>query len=104
MNACVHDSTHMALLVHLMQGENDSVLDWPFSGRITLTIVHPVYFEKSIKETMMSRPELDAFRRPLRPVNTRAFGYNEFVKFSEIFSEGFVKNDTLTIKIQIQTV
>lgn len=104
MNACVHDPNHMALLVHIMQGENDNVLDWPFSGRITLTIVHPIYFEKSVKETMMSRPELDAFRRPLREINTRAFGYNEFVKFSEIFSEGFVKNDTLTIKIQIQTV
>lgn len=34
--------THLSLFVHLMKGENDELLNWPFAGVITLTVVNQV--------------------------------------------------------------
>lgn len=87
-----------------MHGEADAVLDWPFCGRISFTLIHPSDPEKSVKETMMSRPELEAFKRPSREISTRGFGYNEFVLVSDVFKLGFLNNDCITIKVQVQAV
>uniref|UniRef100_A0A1B6J2U8 RING-type E3 ubiquitin transferase n=1 Tax=Homalodisca liturata TaxID=320908 RepID=A0A1B6J2U8_9HEMI len=95
---------YLALLIHLKQGQFDKALDWPFSGRISFTLVHPTQPEESIKETMMSRPELEAFKQPTKDICLRGFGYSEFVLVSDIFTKGFLENDTITIKIQVQTV
>jgi len=32
--------THLSLFVHLMKGDYDELLPWPFSGSITLTVIN----------------------------------------------------------------
>jgi TNF receptor-associated factor 6 len=56
-------------------------------------------------DTMMSRPELSAFRRPLRDMNPRGFGYTEFVSMHDLSTRGFVTpDDSILIKLQILSV
>lgn len=100
----IQDPKYLSLLIHLKQGQFDHVLEWPFSGRISFTLVHPTLPEQSIKETVMSRPELEAFKQPSRNLSTRGFGYSEFVLISDIMNKGFLYNDTVVMKIKIQTV
>lgn len=41
-NLSPKDPNYVAILVHMMRTEYDNTLDWPFSGRISVSIVHPM--------------------------------------------------------------
>lgn len=104
MKLSMHNPNYLSLLIHLKQGTFDIALEWPFSGRITFTLVHPKDPELTIKETMMSRPELEAFKQPTHDLSPRGFGYSEFVLVSDIMTKGFLECDSILIKISVQTV
>lgn len=53
---------------------------------------------------MMTRPELEAFKRPDRDLNPRGFGYTEFASIEKIFSQGYIDNNELIIKVRAQPV
>ena len=53
---------------------------------------------------MMTRPELEAFRRPVQEMNPKGFGYTEFALIEEMFSQGYTDNNQLLIKVQAQPV
>ena len=59
---------------------------------------------RSIKETMMTRPELDAFKQPIRDMNPKGFGYTEFASVEVIKEQGFVDKNQLLIKVVVQSV
>ncbi|XP_034245601.1 TNF receptor-associated factor 6 isoform X1 [Thrips palmi] len=105
LNLSAKDRSHLAVLIHLMRSENDVTLDWPFSGRISFKLIHPTDPQRHLKETMMSRPELEAFRRPRHELCPRGFGYTEFVKVSDLLSIGFLgETDTLVLRVQVLCV
>ncbi|XP_044255653.1 TNF receptor-associated factor 6 isoform X2 [Tribolium madens] len=104
LNLSPKDPNYVAILIHVMKTEHDHALDWPFSGRLTITLIHPLQPFRNIKETMMTRPELDAFKKPIQDMNPKGFGYTEFALIEEIFSQGYVENNQLLIKVQAQPV
>lgn len=53
---------------------------------------------------MMTRPELDAFKRPVQDFNPKGFGYTEFALLEELIEQGFVQNNQLVLKVQAQPV
>lgn len=53
---------------------------------------------------MMSRPELEAFKQPVQDLNPKGFGYTEFVLLSEILEQGFVDDNQLIVKVNVQPV
>lgn len=96
--------THLSLFIHFMQGEYDDLLEWPFSGRIILTIIdqNPICeMRNNISETLMSKPNLAAFQRPVSARNHKGFGYMEFLPLNIIDGSTYVRNDTLIIKANI---
>ncbi|XP_055705944.1 TNF receptor-associated factor 6-A [Phlebotomus papatasi] len=96
---------YIGLHVHMMQSENDYHLDWPFKGRIRISMIHPKNFSESQTDTIMSKPEILAFHRPTQEgVSPRGFGFLEYASISDIERRGFILRDTLTIKIQINIV
>ena len=98
--------THLSLFIHFMQGEFDDILDWPFNGKIILTVIdqNPICeLRNHVTETLISKPNLAAFQRPQNPRNHKGFGYMEFVPLSAIDKMTYVRNDTLIIKAQIIT-
>lgn len=43
LNLSPKDNGYIAILIHVMKTEHDNALDWPFSGRLSIIIVHPTY-------------------------------------------------------------
>ncbi|KAK4886970.1 hypothetical protein RN001_003241 [Aquatica leii] len=103
-NLSPKDPTYVAILIHMMKSEHDNSLEWPFTGRISVTIVHPLDSFQNMRETMMTRPELEAFKRPVQDLNPRGFGYTEFVLIEDLFAQGFIDNNNLVIKVNAQPV
>ena len=94
--------THLSLFVHLMRGEFDDMLPWPFTGKITLSIVDQSDESKHIEETLEGDESIAAFHRPTSSRNHKGFGYMEFVPLNKIEGKSYVKHDTLMIRCQIQ--
>ncbi|KAK2569287.1 TNF receptor-associated factor 6 [Acropora cervicornis] len=95
---------YIALFVHMMQGDYDSILEWPFTGRITLTILDQsegTEFRQHISETLIAKPSLLAFQRPTAPRNYKGYGYVEFAPIEHIRDPQYIKNNTLLVRVQI---
>lgn len=100
INISPKDSEFLSLLLHIMKSENDDGLDWPFNGTMYFILVHPYDSEKDIREITSSRPDLEAFRKPVCELNKRSFGYTEFVKITNL--SDFLKNDCLIFRIEVR--
>ncbi|XP_038052209.1 TNF receptor-associated factor 6-like [Patiria miniata] len=97
-------SQHISLFVHFMKGEFDDILEWPFSGTITLSILDQnddTLKRKPISETLVAKPELAAFLRPRTNRNHKGFGYMEFAPLEMLTSGAYIKNDSIIIKVRV---
>ncbi|CAH3106873.1 unnamed protein product [Pocillopora meandrina] len=95
---------HVALFVHMMQGDYDSILEWPFTGRIALSILDQsdgAEYRHHISETLVAKPNLLAFQRPTAPRNYKGYGYVEFAPIEAIREPQYVRNNTMLVRIQI---
>ena len=95
---------HVALFIHMMQGDCDDILGWPFTGRIALSILDQSdasEFRHHISETLVAKPNLPAFQRPTAPYNYKGYGYVEFAPIEQIREGQYVKNNTMLVRIQI---
>nr|XP_053628633.1 TNF receptor-associated factor 6-A-like [Cherax quadricarinatus] len=100
------DEHFLALFIHTMQGDNDDFLDWPFSGRITISVLDcgTALPKKHITETMMSKPDRQAFMRPEVSRNPKGFGYTDFVPLKKLIDDkngSYIKNNMLCIRAVI---
>ena len=96
--------THLSLFIHFMQGEFDDLLEWPFNGKIILTVIdqNPICeLRRDISETLLSKPNLAAFQRPSSTRNHKGFGYMEFLPLNIVNGSSYVRNDTLIIKASV---
>lgn len=100
------DNHNLSLFIHMMPGDYDDTLVWPFSGHITLSLIHPTNIIQTICLKMQSTTDSGAFYRcnENQPYNAKAFGYTDFVGIDEIFQRGFIKNDTIVIKIIVECI
>ena len=96
--------THVALYVHVVRGDYDGFLEWPFSKGFRLSIVDQSEDVKSrhhISKTVVAERELNAFQRPVAPFNTIGFGYQDFTPIEQIHEPQYTKNNTLLVKFEI---
>lgn len=96
--------THVGLFVHVMKGDYDSILEWPFSGRIALSILdqnEDQNFRHHISSTMIAKPNLLAFQRTDAYRNHNGYGYVEFAPITQITGGQYVKNDVMLVRVQI---
>ena len=100
------DGRHFGLFVGMMQGEYDTILGWPFGGRIVLTIKDQSTdvngFRNDISGTFMAKRNVGAFQRPTAagPYST-LYGYAEFAPTALVCSPQYLKDDTVMIQIEI---
>ena len=99
--------THLALYVHMMRGDYDNHLEWPFSKGFSLSIVDQSD-DKSLRyhitETVITKPELSAFQRPVPPhnvISSEYSGYEHFASIDEIHKPQYCKNNTLLVKFEL---
>ena len=95
---------YIALFVHMMRGDYDSILEWPFTGRITLTILDQsegTELHQDISESLNAEPNLLASQRPTTLRNYKGYGYVEFAPIEHIRDPQYIKNDTMLVRVQI---
>ena len=97
---------HLGLFLHLMPGEDDDMLDWPFSGQITMKLKSRLGSHLDLVEVMNtpSPNGLSAFEKPQTPRNPMGFGHQEFIKVRDLCSARFWDpvDDTIAIVVNVQ--
>lgn len=93
--------THVAIFVHMMQGECDNRLAWPFTGVIHLSILDQSTAKNDITQVLVASPKLSAFRKPTASCSQIGCGFELFAPIDQICAEPFIQNDTMLVRIQI---
>ncbi|XP_015750498.1 PREDICTED: TNF receptor-associated factor 6-like [Acropora digitifera] len=92
----------IALFVHMMKGDYDSILEWPFTGRITLAILDQSEFRQHISTSFVGKPDLLPFRRLSTEFRNReGYGCVDFALIELIRDPQYIENDTMLVGIQI---
>ncbi len=96
-------STHVSMFVHLMQGDFDPILAWPFPGKIILTAIDQSENDQlNVTETLVSRPGLQAFLRPKTPRNHKGYGYVEMIAHNILRTREYIKNNTMIVHVRVE--
>ncbi|XP_072176974.1 TNF receptor-associated factor 3-like [Diadema setosum] len=101
----VGKGTHISLFLTIMRGPHDAVLPWPFNQKIIFQLVNQADpINKSIVESFRPDPTSSSFKRPTSDRNIGA-GCPLFAKIQlvEDLNQGYLKDDTLYLKIISQT-
>lgn len=89
--------------IHFMKSENDYHLPWPFIGKIKISMIHKEP-KTTQSDILMSNPDILAFHRPQEDISVRSYGFMEYALVEDLFRRGFVNDDCLIIKIQMNIV
>ena len=90
-------NTHISLFFVVMKGEYDALLPWPFQKKITMMLLDQNNGEHMI-DAFRSDPESSSFQRPKNNMNV-ASGSPLFMPLNGLSNRGYVKDDTMFIKI-----
>uniref|UniRef100_A0A914WZY5 Uncharacterized protein n=1 Tax=Plectus sambesii TaxID=2011161 RepID=A0A914WZY5_9BILA len=99
---------HMSLFVGLLKGDYDVLLSWPFSHRVTFTLLdqcqdpagrHNITYTVKPNTTKENRPFLG------RPTSERnaSFGAQKFCELGLLEKLDYVRDDVMFIKVQVDT-
>lgn len=93
----------LAVFIHMRRGDNDDILQWPFTGRFSITMIDQCEgnVRRDFTEVMSTRPGLEAFERPHDDRNIKGWGFAQFVPLVRVRSQ-FVRRDTLLLQCTVQ--
>ena len=95
---------HVALFIHLMRGDYDDFLQWPFTKKFRLSILDQSEDEgehHDISKTLVAEPKWQACQRPVALHNYYGLGYPKFAPIELICQPQYTKNDTLLVKFEV---
>ncbi|XP_029449127.1 TNF receptor-associated factor 5 isoform X2 [Rhinatrema bivittatum] len=94
--------THLSLYFVVMKGEFDSLLQWPFKQKVTLTLLDQSGKRNHIVEGFRADPNSSSFKRPDGEMNI-ASGCPRFVSHAALENarNTYIKDDTLFIKVTV---
>ena len=92
---------NVAIFVHMMEGEHDDLLQWPFTRTITLSILDRSGAKHNdISQIMQATPNVSAFQRPREAICRKGYGFVKFAPIEQVFGLHYVKKDKLFLKIE----
>ena len=98
------EGEHVALYMHMMQGDNDAVVEWPFKLRKVEFTILDQFDATEVRHHISRSLEVNpyaAFQRPTTPRNHQGHGYAEFAPIARIRDGHHVINNTMLVYIQI---
>ena len=93
--------THISVLFVVMRGQYDALLSWPFSQKVTFMLLDQDNGEHVI-DSFRPDPNSSSFQRPTREANI-ASGCTMFCPLTELNNHAYVRDDTMFIKIIVDT-
>ena len=94
---------YVAIFVNMMMGKYDNItVRWPFTQRITLSILDQSGAKRHISQSMQAKSNLSAFQKPTEAISCTGCGFVKFASIEEVFSphDQYVKDDKLLLKIE----
>lgn len=91
--------THMSMFLVIMRGEYDALLPWPFIQKVYFRLLDQDRI-RDVFEAFRPDPNCVSFKRPTSDMNV-ASGCPTFVSHSELRQGGFVRDDTMFIKVTV---
>lgn len=97
---------YMSLYVCICKGEYDALLQWPFSHKITLTLVDQtknLQEQRPISYTIKPNTCKENYAFLGRPFNDRnaSFGAQKFVELEVLNNFEYIVDDTFFIKVEV---
>jgi hypothetical protein len=97
----------MSIFLCICKGEYDALLSWPFSHKITLTLLDQCDVVESRRHVSYAiKPNTCKENAPFlgRPTGDRnaSFGAQKFVELDVLSSYDYILDDTMYIKVEIE--
>ena len=100
--------THVSVGAHLMKGENDDLLTWPFTGMITVELLNQLEDKNHYSMTMTFPPNEEAGRQVVyeeRP--SKGWGMQKYIPHSALGYNAakncrYLRNDCLYLRISVE--
>ncbi|XP_068714139.1 uncharacterized protein [Montipora foliosa] len=94
--------THVAIFIHMMQSTFDDLLDWPYDGTVTISVLDRSgsRARSDISRIIQAKPNLLAFKQPHEAICRTGYGYVWFARIQEFFGPRYAKDDSLLLKIE----
>lgn len=96
---------YISIYAHMMQGEYNDVVEWPFKGTVTLSILdqsESTEPRQHISKSFTGVPNTMSFKKPMVPCNFIGYGYLDFVQIEQIREPWYLKDDTMLVKVEIK--
>ena len=93
--------THMSLFFVVMKGEFDNILQWPFTHKVTFKLINQCG-GRDVMDIFRPDPLSPSFQKPESEMNV-ASGCPRFVSMNELMQGGFIVDDTIFIKVKVDT-
>ena len=94
--------THLSFFFVLMRGPSDVLLTWPFKQKVTLSLINQSG-EKHVTDSFRPDPQSSSFQRPGRKKMNIASGCPMFIRVEHLLNGGFVKDDSIFLRIVVDT-
>ena len=76
-----------------MKGENDDIIDWPFEGKMFITVKNRdanLLHREDFHDTIVTTSNSEAFQRPTLHRNEVGIGHPDFMRINALYTGGFV--------------
>ena len=93
--------THISIFFVVMRGQYDALLRWPFRQKVTFMLLDQDNVEHVI-DAFRPDPNSSSFQRPRRETNI-ASGCPMFCSLAELNNHAYVRDDTMFLKIIVDT-
>ena len=91
----------MSLFFVVMKGEFDNILQWPFTHKVTFKLINQ-HDARDAVDVLQPDPLSSSFQKPKSDMNV-ASGCPRFVSMNELMQGGFIVDDTIFIKVKVDT-
>ncbi|PAA90220.1 hypothetical protein BOX15_Mlig022754g1, partial [Macrostomum lignano] len=91
--------SHISLFARINKGPYDAALTWPFKNKVSFTLMN----QSSPSDHLTRHIVPDGssqFQRPTQPTG-QLFGFEQFCPKDDLEPKGFLKDDTLFVKVQV---
>ena len=97
----IGNGTHMSIFFVVMRGEYDALLPWPFLQKVHFRLIDQDRI-RDVNDAFRPEPNSSSFKRPTSDMNI-ASGCPTFISHMELRQGGYIRNDTMYMKIKVDT-
>ena len=99
--------THVSVGAHLMKGDNDDSLSWPFTGTVTFELLNQLEDDNHYKETLTFTADNDVSERVVDGERGVGWGYHKFISHADLTHDlltntQYLKDDTLIFRVSAE--